>query len=123
MGTNLSADGLRSGVCGGRAGTISGSLKHETAWRWAHGVCCQCLQMPSVPARCLAGSQGLCLIIWGVLQERIKAALARADMKVWELFKVGNNNLPDAPLDISEKDGDMGKTLHQGLGPLVSVAV
>ena len=56
-----------------------------------------------------------------LLQERIKAALARADMKVWELFRVGNNNLPDAPLEISQKDGDMSKTFEQGVGRLVPV--
>lgn len=47
------------------------------------------------------------------LQDRVLAALAKADMKQWEMFRVDNSDSKGAPLDISERDGDMGKTLER----------
>ena len=38
------------------------------------------------------------------MQARIKAALERADIKTWELFRVDNCGCEDAPLGIPEKE-------------------
>lgn len=38
------------------------------------------------------------------MQERIRVALDRADIKMWELFRVDNSSCEGAPLGIPEKD-------------------
>ena len=51
---------------------------------------------------------------WNIrLQERLRAALDRANIKQWELFQVDNACCDDAPLDLPGADASPGQSLRE----------